>query len=76
MSRARKPYAPRKQKQIEDERLPTSEQLTKAIKQAEFYLGFAKDYIHNGHLKGATDALKSIKRATTAGLKITGGNNA
>ena len=57
---------------FEEERLPNWEQLVKAIKQTEFYLSFAKDYIHNGHLKGATDALKSIKRATTAGLKITG----
>ena len=52
---------------FEEERLPDWE----AIKQTEFYLSFAKDYIHNGHSKGATDALKSIKRATTVGLKIT-----
>lgn len=70
MSRTRKSYVARKQRQIEDDRLPEWEQLVKAIKDADLYLNFAKDYIHNGHLKGAADALKSVKRTVTAGLKI------
>ncbi|MBN6073910.1 hypothetical protein HYE60_01285 [Aggregatibacter actinomycetemcomitans] len=57
---------------FEEERLPDSAQLADAIRKAELFLAFAKDYIHNRHLKGATDAMKSVKRATTAGLKITG----
>ncbi|PJG81972.1 hypothetical protein [Caviibacterium pharyngocola] len=59
-----KPFQPK------DDRLPTWEQLVKAIKETDLYLGFAKTYIHNGHLQGATQALRSIKRATTTGLKI------
>ncbi|MDG2917842.1 hypothetical protein P7M46_07470 [Bisgaard Taxon 10/6] len=55
---------------FEEEPLPEWEQLVKAIKDADLYLNFAKDYIHNGHLKGAADALKSIKRTVTNGLKI------
>ncbi|MCW9709815.1 hypothetical protein L5B71_02775 [Avibacterium sp. 21-586] len=63
-------------KPFEPETLPNWEQLVKAIKDAELYLNFAKNYLHNGHLKGAVDALKSIKNSATKGLKVKkGGSN-
>lgn len=51
------------------ELLPTWESLAKAVTDVELYLNFAKSYLHNFHLQGATDALKSIKRVSTQGLK-------
>lgn len=56
-------------KAFKPEYQPSFEQLAKAIKQAELHLAFAKDYIHNDHLKGAADSLKNIKDAVTQGLK-------
>lgn len=54
----------------QDEPLPEWESLVNAITKTERFLEFAKSYIHNGHLKGATDALKAIKREVSKGLKV------
>ncbi|HDR1933772.1 TPA: hypothetical protein QB657_001487 [Pasteurella multocida] len=56
-------------KAFKPEYQPTFEQLEQAIKQADFFLTFAKDYIRNGHFKGATDALKEINKEVNKGLK-------
>ncbi|WP_032092581.1 hypothetical protein [Necropsobacter rosorum] len=40
---------------------PDITQVEKAIKEIEFFLSFAKDYVHNGHERGAYHALSAIK---------------
>ncbi|WP_439293950.1 hypothetical protein [Lonepinella sp. BR2882] len=64
-------------KTFKPEYQPTFEQLAKAVARAEFYLNFAKNYIHSGHLTGTADALKAIKNELIKGLKPQqGGKNA
>lgn len=62
-------------KPFKPEYQPTFEQLAQAIKQTEFFLTFAKDYIRSGHFNGAADALKAIKKEVTKGLKENKGDN-